>query len=118
VSAAYDLLEARKSAPPGSPRAHIKNATALLAQAARALLASDDAARAARGEAVLHAPDAGADIDGADALLHLLGRPPALAAPVEAKEAATALLQALATIDALDDAIGDSAPTDSSAFGR
>ncbi len=109
VSDAYARLQAIKE--DTSPVRYVKDALTHAARAAHALLNADDAARAARGIDDDTAKDAGADIAGADALLRLLNRTATIAAPVEVKEAATALLQALSTLDALEDALEDAPET-------
>ena len=92
-------------------------ARALLAEAAHALMDADVAARREHGDpssasSAPSAPSASSapppvesDIPGADILLELLARRPALRAPVETHEAAKALLSALSALDALDDAL-------------
>ena len=77
----------------------------LAGEAAHALLAADDVARAARGEPADESASAGADVVGADPLLRLLARKSALAAPVEAAQASKALLAALSALDELVDAL-------------
>jgi hypothetical protein len=85
--------------------AEVRRALSLAAEAAVALLSADDTARAARQGAADPSEAAGSDIPGADALLRLLARPSSLAAPVEAAEAARALLGAVSALDALLEAI-------------
>jgi 16S rRNA (cytidine1402-2'-O)-methyltransferase len=85
----------------------VKRALGLAAEAALALLSADDLARAERGLPDDENPAAGADIAGADALLRVLARSPALAAPVETQSAARALLAALSALDDLQQALRD-----------
>jgi 16S rRNA (cytidine1402-2'-O)-methyltransferase len=85
----------------------VKRAMAHLAEAAQSLLAADDQARAARQQPDDESAAAGSDIVGADAVLKLLSRPSSLKAPVEALEAAKALLAALSAFDALLEATSD-----------
>ena len=92
--------------------AEVRRALSLAAEAAVALLSADDTARAARQGAADTSEAAGSDIPGADALLRLLARPSSLAAPVEAAEAARALLGAVSALDALLEAIDADADAD------
>jgi 16S rRNA (cytidine1402-2'-O)-methyltransferase len=104
VREAYARLQAAQDT---SGAGEVKRALQLAADAAMALLSADDLARAGRGLPDDTSPAAGADIVGADALLRLLARPPALAAPVETQAAAKALLAALSAIDDLQTALVD-----------
>jgi 16S rRNA (cytidine1402-2'-O)-methyltransferase len=104
VREAYARLQAAQDT---SGAGEIKRALQFAADAAMALLAADDLARAGRGLPDDDGATAGADIVGADALLKLLGRAPALAAPVETTAAAKALLAALAALDDLQTALDD-----------
>jgi 16S rRNA (cytidine1402-2'-O)-methyltransferase len=104
VREAYARLQQAQHA---SPLTDVKRALALVGEAAHALLSADDVARAARSEPGDESAAAGSDIVGADPLLRLLARRPALAAPVEVTEAAKALLAALSGLDALVDALED-----------
>lgn len=107
VREAYARLQASSSTSTGGPgHGELVRAQRLLAEAAQCLLHADNLARAARGAAVVDDVPAGADVAGADALLALLARKPlSLAAPVEANEAARALLGALSALDMLVDAV-------------
>lgn len=104
VREAYARLQAAQDT---SGTGEVKRALHFAADAAMALLAADDVARAGRGLPDDDSPAAGADIVGADALLKLLARAPTLGAPVEAAAAAKALLAALAALDDLATALVD-----------
>ncbi|MBM4279356.1 MAG: 16S rRNA (cytidine(1402)-2'-O)-methyltransferase [Deltaproteobacteria bacterium] len=104
VREAYARLQAAQD---GSGAGEVKRALQQAADAAMALLAADDRARAARGLPDDDSPAAGSDVTGADAALRLLARPSALAAPVEGHAAAKALLAALAALDDLREALVD-----------
>ena len=78
----------------------------LLALAARTLVEADDLARLQRGlPRVREAKGLASEIPGADELMALLARPPSLRAPTEGQEAATAMLAAIAALDALSAAL-------------
>lgn len=102
VREAYARLQQAQHA---SPLTEARRALSLAGEAAHALLAADDVARAARGEPSDETASAGADVVGADPLLRLLARKSALAAPVEAAHASKALLAALSAIDELVSAL-------------
>jgi 16S rRNA (cytidine1402-2'-O)-methyltransferase len=91
-----------------SPQDSIRRARDLLGAAARALVEADLAARRARGGPPTAAGDkpASSEIPGADELMALLEQGSSSSAPVEAAEAARALLAALSSVDALLDATG------------
>ncbi len=78
-----------------------------LADAARALIAADEAAAHALGrsleEPVRDGPESG--IEGVDELLQWLAAGPSLPAPTEAVETGKALLSAMSAADALEDAL-------------
>lgn len=78
-----------------------------LARAAELLVALDDAAGPARAPDA--APRSPSGMPGADELLALVARGTRIPAPVEAREAARALLAAISAIDALEDAMQDAA---------
>jgi 16S rRNA (cytidine1402-2'-O)-methyltransferase len=109
VREAYARLQQAQHA---SPLTDVKRALTLVGEAAHALLAADDIARASRGEPTDETGAAGADIVGADPLLRLLARRPALMAPVETIEAAKTMLAALSALDALVDALEADDPDD------
>jgi 16S rRNA (cytidine1402-2'-O)-methyltransferase len=87
--------------------AEITAVAALLAQAAERLERLDASRQAPTDAATRSSPSgkATSEIPGADALLALLSRRPALRAPVEETEAARALLAAIERVDALADAL-------------
>lgn len=90
------------------PGAEVKAALEHLGRAAAALVEADAAARRERGEEPRGPEDvpAQSDIPGADALMALIRDGTALRAPVEATDAAKAILAALSSMDALLDALG------------
>ncbi len=109
VKDAYERVR-RARARPDEVAEQLARARSLLAEAAHALVDADAAAQRERGApppvaAAAVAPPVSSEIPGADALLELLARTPALRAPVEGGDAVKAVLGALAALDALDDAL-------------
>jgi len=78
-----------------------------LARAAETFVALDDVFGEARARDV--APRSPSGMPGADVLLALVARGTRMPAPVEAREAARALLAAISAVDALEDALQDAA---------